>query len=123
MEIMKYEITNIDFEMKVLVSMKDNKETYYYSYIDMDKEKIKKYIKDMLFIGTPTKFEIEKEIRAAIDSIFEDMIEEKKPSDLKLEIEDTYGEVVDIDPKDLEWDWVVSIIINDLKYEYEEGIL
>lgn len=120
MEIVKFKVKDIDFDIKILVSMKDCEDNNYYSYIDIDKEKIKEGIKDMLFIGKPSKFGIEREIHSVVDTLFEEVIEEKKPCDMELEVEDDFGDVIEVDTRNLEWDWILTVRVDNLKYELQE---
>lgn len=121
MEIVKFKVNDIDFNIKILVSMKDNEDNNYYSYINIDKEKIKEGVKDILFIGKPSKFGIEKEIHSVVDILFEELIEEKNPCDIEeLEVEDDFGDIIEVDTRKLEWDWILTIRIDNLKYVLQE---
>ena len=119
MSILKYKLENIEFDIKVLVTL-EHGEGDYYSYIEIDKDRVKKYIEGILYIGKPSKFEIEKDIHTVIDDIFEDTIEVKRPKDLVVEVEDDYRNIVDVDTEELKWGYVFSVDIDKLEYKLKE---
>ena len=119
MSILKYKLENIEFDIKVLVTL-EHGEKDYYSYIDIDKDRVKKYIEDILYIGKPSKFEIEKDIHTVVDDIFDDVVETKRVKDLVLEVEDDYRNIVDVDTEKLKWGYVFSVDVGKLDYELKE---
>ena len=66
MKVTKYQVADLGFDIKVLVSMKHREDKYYYSYIDINKEELKNRMKETLFTGYANKFDIEKEIKDSV---------------------------------------------------------
>lgn len=124
MSISMYKLEELEFDIKVLVSLKDKEQNTYYSYIEIDRDMLERFMEDTTFVGKPTEFEIKKEIEMHADSVFDVMtsIHKNKPTDLVTEIEDDYGDVVDIDVNELEWDWIFSVDIFNLKYRLEDYV-